>query len=109
MSRKKTFDENKKFLRRYILEYVNEWIMLSLGNPKSDLNVSLGLRLNTYCNNRSAMRTLQVQLKRARDAMESSGYMSRQIQTSLNEAFSDVMTEIYNYINRKVGSEEKML
>lgn len=109
MSRKKTFDENKKFLRRYILEYVNEWIMLSLGNPKSDLNVSLGLRLNTYCNNRSAMRTLQIQLKRARDAMESSGYMSRQIQTSLNEAFSDVMTEIYNYINRKVGSEEKML
>lgn len=109
MARVKTFQENRTYLRRYILEYVNEWVLLSLGDSTNDLNIAIGLRLSQYCKDRAPMRSLQMQLKRARASMDKSGYMSREIQLKLNEDFASVMNQIYEYINSKIKSEDKKL
>ena len=109
MSRVKAVQDNRTFLRRYILQYVNEWVMASVNDPKNDLNIAVGLRLTEYCENRRPMRELQLQLKRARSQITSTGAMSRDIQSKVNTAFSDVMKEIYNYINSKVNNEDKRI
>lgn len=109
MARVKTFQENRTYLRRYILEYVNEWVLLSLGDSTNDLNIAIGLRLSQYCKDRAPMRSLQMQLKRARASMDKNGYMSREIQLKLNEDFASVMNQIYEYINSKIKSEDKKL
>lgn len=97
------------FLRRYILEYINEWVMMSISNPSNDLNLALGLRLSEYCEERSPMRSLQMALKRARTQMTQTGTMTKDVQTQLNQTFSDVMRQIYEYINDKVGDDNKKI
>lgn len=109
MARVKVVEQNKTFLRRYILEYVNEWIMLSIADPKNDLNLALGLRLSNFCKNRVPMRNLQRYLKRARQQLNTNGSMTKEVQVQINRSFNEVMTEIYVYINDKVKSPEKML
>lgn len=109
MARSKDVQSNKVFLRRYILEYVNEWIMLSLSNPKDDLNIALGLRLSQYCNNRVEMRNLQRNLKRARAQINQNGSMNKDIQVQINKSFNAVMSDIYDYINSKVKNPDKAL
>ena len=109
LSRSKTFNENKTILRRYLLEYVNEWITRSLSDPKNDMNIALGLRLSEYCKDRMPMRNLQRYLKRAKQQMANGGSMTRDVQTNLNKAFSEMMGQIYDYINVKVGDKGKIL
>ena len=109
LARPKVFTDNKSMLRRYILEYMNEWITKSLSDPKNDMNIALGLRLTEYCNDRMPMRDLQRYLKRARQQMEQNGAMTRDVQANLNLAFSKLMDEIYKYINSKVGDKRKLL
>lgn len=109
LARPKVFTDNKSMLRRYILEYMNEWITKSLSDPKNDMNIALGLRLTEYCSDRMPMRDLQRYLKRARQQMEQNGAMTRDVQANLNLAFSKLMDEIYKYINSKVGDKRKLL
>ena len=97
-------------LRRYLLEYVNEWITKSLSDPKNDMNIALGLRLSEYCRDRMPMRNLQRYLKRAKQQMSNQGgAMTRDVQTNLNKSFSDMMNQIYDYINSKVNDKGKLL
>ena len=110
LSRAKTFNENKSMLRRYLLEYVNEWITRSLSDPKNDMNIALGLRLSEYCKDRMPMRNLQRYLKRAKQQMTSQGgVMTRDVQTNLNKSFAQMMGQIYDYINSKVNDKGKVL
>lgn len=110
LARVKTFNENKSVLRRYLLEYVNEWITRSLSDPKNDMNIALGLRLSEYCKDRTPMRNLQRYLKRAKQQMtQQGGAMTRDVQTNLNKAFADMMGQIYDYINSKVNDKGKKL
>ena len=110
LSRAKTFNDNKSMLRRYLLEYVNEWITKSLSDPKNDMNIALGLRLSEYCRDRMPMRNLQRYLKRAKQQMSNQGgAMTRDVQTNLNKSFSDMMNQIYDYINSKVNDKGKLL
>lgn len=109
MSRAKQVKENRTFLRRYILQYVNEWVMASVNDPKNDLNIAVGLRLTEYCKDRKPMRDLQYALKRARNQISTSGAMMKDTQSKINAAFSSVMTQIYEYINSKVKNEEKKI
>ena len=109
MSRAGKVQENKTFLRRYISEYINEWILVSLNQPGSDFNISLGLRLSEYCQDRNPMRQLQISLRRAKSQMEGSGSITRDVQSGLNTAFHDVLCQIYDYINSKVNSEDKRI
>lgn len=108
IARPKVIEENKTFLRRYILEYINEWVSAVTSDPKLDVNLALGLRLNDYCQDRRAMRNLQMVIKRAKDQL-SNGSMTRQTQTDLNKYFSQVISEIFNYVNEKVDNEDKKI
>lgn len=109
MCRAKAFDDSKTYLRRYILEYLNEWVTMSIANPNSNLNIALGLRLSEYCKNRTPMRDLQRYLMRARQQLNQTGSMTKEVQTNLNRAFVSLMDEIYSYINEKIGDEDKKL
>lgn len=105
----KSISQNSVFLRRYILEYIHEWIMMSVATPSSDLNISLGLRLSEYCKDRVPMRELQVALRKARSQMSDSGSMLKSVQSDLNKAFARVMSQIYDYVNSKVDNEDKKI
>ena len=110
LARVKTFNDNKSVLRRYLLEYVNEWITRSLNDPKNDMNIALGLRLSEYCKDRMPMRDLQRYLKRAKQQMsQQGGAMTRDVQTNLNKSFAAMMSQIYDYVNVKVGDKGKKL
>ena len=109
MSRAGLVKENKTFLRRYISEYINEWILVSINQPNSDFNISLGLRLTEYCKNRAPMRDLQMALRRAKSQIESNGSLTKEVQSKLNLEFQNVLSEIYDYINEKVNNEDKRI
>lgn len=108
LARPKMVSENRIFLRRYILEYINEWVSAVVSDPKLEVNLALGLRLNDYCKDRRAMRSLQMTIKRAKDQL-TSGSMTRQVQGDLNKYFSAVMSDIFNYVNEKVDNEDKKI
>jgi hypothetical protein len=109
MSRAALVRENKTFLRRYISEYINEWILVSINQPNSDFNLSLGLRLSEYCKDRAPMRDLQIALRRAKAQIEGNGAISKDVQSKLNLEFQHVLNEIYDYINSKVDNEDKRI
>jgi len=109
MSTSKSVATNAVFLRRYLLEYINEWILMSVSTPSSDLNISLGLRLTEYCKDRMPMRSLQLALRKARAQMEQSHSMTKNIQSELNSSFASVMNQIYDYVNEKVGNADKKI
>lgn len=106
-AREKSVKENRTFLRRYIMEYINEWISMALARPNDDLNISMGLRLMEFCKDRAPARDLQRMLRRAREQIKTSGAMTRDIQTNLNSAFVKLLGQIYDYINQKVNQKGK--
>ena len=109
MATPKSVSSNAVFLRRYLLEYINEWIMMSVSTPSSDLNISLGLRLTEYCKDRMPMRNLQLSLKKARSQMEQTHSMTKNVQSELNSTFATVMNQIYDYVNSKVNNDDKKI
>lgn len=90
----------KSYIGSYIRSYVNK--AMSSG----DINLMMTLRLDSYCTDRRALRELQISLNRAKSQLRQNGYMTSDVQRSVDKSYTAVMSSIYDYINKKSKVEE---
>lgn len=105
-----TLEKDAKHLRAYIDGFVYQYIMDMLNsNDNTQMNIVLGLRLNTYLNDRAPAVRLQQTFRRLKQAMKQTGVIPRELQKKLNKDFHAVMAQIYDYINTKSKKAGKIL
>ena len=108
-NRAKTVEERRPELRSYISSFIRNYISKVIANGGS-FNIAIGLRLDQYLKDKSPLRILQVNLKRAQGQLKDIGYMSSDIQKSIDRSYKEIMDQIYDYIAdaAKIGGNKKL-
>ena len=104
-SREKVVYSNKKFIKSYISSYIKRFAGECM-RPDTNINIALGLRLDEYVKDRSVVRELNMALNTAKSEMGYNKAMTPSTQKRLNEAYSKLMTEIYDYIESKANRKK---
>lgn len=102
-------DKDADIIKQYINTYILQFLQSSMSNPNTKFNIILGLQLNRYVKDRTALNRLQRALMRAKQQLLQTGLLPKMVQTELNESYQAVLIEIFKYINSMVGKLGKSL
>ena len=110
MNKFATVQKEKDIIRRYITEYLKEYIGKAV-RSSDNINLILNLRLNTYLapNEMREIRKLQVALNKAKSTLNDDGTIMRQQQVIIEETFNILIRAIFDYIDEKVDNPDKII
>jgi hypothetical protein len=105
----KDLNQNVDLIIRYIKDYLESEIIKLLYDPEKDIiNLQTEFGLNRFVKNKSVITNADRILKRIRQRLNSTnGYLSKQDQSKLKDAYRQLLIEIFRIIASKINDKNK--
>ena len=97
-------DNNIDKLKAYFESYLFTWVSDSINRPGDDFNIMIKLRMTIYGIANKIFRDLRLAIKRMKEEVGRTGFITKPTQQRLNTAFQEMVNGMYAYIDDKLKS-----